>query len=123
VTQKKNTENEITADEAADAEREKLLQARKRGLFALGGTLVVCLLVVAYVRSCGDLLGARSCKSSSDCEGFLGVECLHAPTGGYCTHTCNRNEDCEPSFHCDVPPWEQGATRPLCLRDIPPAKK
>jgi hypothetical protein len=110
--------------EDADAHRKLLFQARVRGLLAVGGTLVFAFVAFASLRWCaGELPGDDACKTPSDCEGVLGVECLHAPTSTYCTHSCNRNEDCANGFHCESPPWEKGTTRLLCLKNIAPPTK
>ncbi len=110
--------------ENAGPQRELLFQARVRGLFAVGGTLVFAVAAFAALRTCsGDLPGDSACKTAHDCEGVFGVECLRAPTSTYCTHSCNRNEDCDNGFHCESPPWEKNATRTLCLKDIAPPPK
>ncbi len=116
------TEKKVAKDgsENLDAQRELLFQARKRALFALGGTIVVAIGAIAYVRTCDDIGSSGACQTAHDCDGLLGVECLHAPTATYCTHSCSRNDDCDKGFHCESPPWEKNATRLLCLKDIAP---
>ncbi|MEO7109930.1 MAG: hypothetical protein ABI183_05795 [Polyangiaceae bacterium] len=114
------TEAEDAEKERDDAQRALLFHARKRGLFTLGGTIVVAVLGVTLFHWCtaGNVPNERTCKVNGDCDGVLGVECLHAPTSTYCTHSCNRNEDCDQGFHCESPPWETNTTRLLCLKDI-----
>jgi hypothetical protein len=109
--------------ESDDARREQLFQARKRGIIALVVTVMIGVAAFLLYRGTVDLPGTRDCKTTSECEGLIGVECLHAPTSTYCTHSCNRNEDCDQGMHCESPPWEKNTTRALCLKDIaPPAK-
>jgi hypothetical protein len=109
--------------DSADTQREALFQARKRAVLTLGGTIVVAIAAIAYARTCDEIASSDSCKTAKDCDGILGVECLHAPTATYCTHTCDRNEDCDKGFHCESPPWEKNTTRLLCLKDIAPPTK
>jgi hypothetical protein len=113
--------NEESGD--GDAQREALFQARKRAVFAFGGTVLVVIAAIAYVRTCDVVPSSGVCKTSKDCDGLVGVECLRAPTATYCTHSCNRNEDCDTGFHCESPPWEKNTTRLLCLKDIAPPTK
>jgi len=112
----------VTIESLPDAQKKARDDARNRGLVALVGTLAACVIAFLVMRGCIDGPPAEACKTNGDCDGLLGVECLRAPTSTYCTHRCEKNEDCDPGFHCDSPPWEKGATRALCLKDIPPAK-
>lgn len=121
MTEKKIADEEA---EALEAQRELLFQARKRALFALGGTFIVAAIALMFVRTCnGDVPSSDACKTNRDCDGIVGVECLRAPTATYCTHACDRNEDCDKGFHCESPPWEKNTTRLLCLKDIAPPTK
>jgi hypothetical protein len=118
------TEAEDAEKERADAQRELLFHARKRGLFALGITLLVGIVAITSIHNCvDDVATARTCSVNRDCDGVIGVECLHAPTSTYCTHSCDRNEDCDNGFHCESPPWEKNTTRLLCLKNIAPPSK
>jgi hypothetical protein len=115
--------SEETPEETAASQSDLLFQARRRGLIALAATALIGVVVFFSFHGTGDLVDTGGCKVTSECEGMIGVECLHAPTGNYCTHSCNRNEDCDPSFHCESPPWEKETTRLVCLRSVPPAVK
>lgn len=66
---------------------------------------------------------AGACVSNADCPGAMGVECLHAPTGAYCTHSCTSDTQCGPHTHCGTPPWEDPGGRAVCLRDLKPSGK
>jgi hypothetical protein len=112
----------VTEASGAETQRDDLFRARRRGLVALAGTLALVVAIFVLFRGTLELSESKNCSASSDCDGFLGVECLHAPAGNYCTHSCNRNEDCDKTFHCDSPPWEHDATHLVCLRGAPPAK-
>ncbi len=96
-------------------------------MIALAVTALVCVVTFFLSRGTVDLPGGRECKTTSDCDGVIGVECLHAPTSTYCTHSCVRNEDCDEGFHCESPPWEKNmtegthaTTRDLCLKNVAP---
>ncbi|MGH7282763.1 MAG: hypothetical protein ACRELY_14655 [Polyangiaceae bacterium] len=99
----------------APSRESQLRAARLRGLAAIVVTFALAGVVYSLFRSSFGL-PAGACTSSSECGG-LGSECLHAPTGAYCTHSCNHAADCDPGTHCDVPPWEKNATRTLCIHD------
>jgi hypothetical protein len=109
---------ETTSDEA---QREQLFQARRRGIVAFAVTALIAGGIFLAVHVTGDLAGSSECKVARDCDGMLG-ECLHAPTGNYCTHSCSNDEDCYPKFRCDSPSWEKGTTRLVCLRQVVPGK-
>lgn len=118
------TEAEDAEKERADAQHDLLVRARTRGAIALGATLLVGVIGIVSLHKCFDdgMPSTRACQVNDDCSG-IGVECLHAPTSTYCTHSCDRNEDCDPGFHCESPPWEKNTTRLLCLKDIAPPSK
>lgn len=108
------------AKDGALSRESQLRAARLRAVATLVGTLIVGGGIYFFLRS-QDQAPPGACTTSSQCTGLNG-ECLHAPTGAYCTHACVRNEDCDPGMHCDVPPWEKERdARALCIHDTKPA--
>ncbi|MEO8799883.1 MAG: hypothetical protein ABI551_18450 [Polyangiaceae bacterium] len=95
----------------------KVRAARIRAAVAFVFTLAaVSLLYKCSVTDGG--LPVASCKSDRECEGTQADHtCVNAPTGSYCSRTCNVDADCVSGFVCSVPPWTSGKTDTLCIHD------
>ena len=94
----------------------QLRAARLRALATIGVMVILGASGYFLCRSSFGISGG-ACRTASDCDDLGGV-CLHAPTGAYCTRSCNHDEDCDPGTHCEIPPWEkEKTTDAFCLHD------
>lgn len=95
----------------------KVRAARIRAGVALVGTLAAVILLYRCTVTDGGLPVA-SCKSDRDCAGTRADHaCVNAPTGSYCSRTCDTDADCVSGYECSVPPWASGRTDKLCIHD------